>query len=962
MNAKHRRNGIALPSTGRAGAGGDGGDQVHTVVRLAAPLVLGAALLLMMAPLPLAGQDSGRIVGKVVDERTGEALSGAQVSVARRGVGALTDLSGRYSLNRVPSGVHSLAVQLIGYGQKTVTGVEVVADRPTIMNLSLSPRAIALQEITVSAAAERGSTTALLSERRKAGVVMDAIGEEQIARSPDGDAAAVLARSPGVSVVDDRYVYVRGLGERYGNATLNGAPMASSEPDRKVVPLDIIPSDFIESIVTTKTFSPDQPGDYAGGLVQIRTRDFPATRILRFSGSGTFDTETTFKDGLHSAGGGLDFLGFDDGFRDLPGLVPADRRLSRGNFTPEQLARIGKAFGPVWGPQRRALPLEGGFKAVLGDEHAIGDNALGYLATVNYANAWGNKTDLVERVFSLAGLEEPEVDYTGTATAHSVALGGMAQLSYNLSPTHRLTTSAVYNHVTLDEARILEGFNLDTSADRRNTRLQYVEQSLMNGQLKGQHELLGARVEWRGDYKRSERYEPNTREVLYRDIGDGRFAWDQFIQSGSIFHQDMTEDGYGGALDIRIPFGFRGLPATFVAGGLADTRVRDTFTRRFRFLPAGNIPTEVRLLDPDRLFSPENIGPHMFEIQEATFRADNYDASQDIYAAYGMFDLELLPGLRAVTGVRVEWTDQWVQASDLFDGAILEPLPGALLDDVDVLPSLNLTYGVSDRMNVRLGASRTVARPYFRELAPLTFADYAGGYLTVGNPTLARTLIRNLDVRWEWFPELGSLVAVSGFYKEFDDPIEVLVFPSSEFIRSWINADEATNFGAELELRAPLAWISPALDDLALNWNLTLVDSEVATGGTARIYVAGSGPLDIDVLSKERPLQGQSMLMTNLGLTYSNEGSGTAFTALYNRFSDRIASVGTEFLDDIVERGRHRLDLVLEQAIGSDIGLKLSAKRLLGNEVEFTQGGDVLRAWTTGRELSLSFSWGAGGS
>ena len=448
-----------------------------------------------------------------------------------------------------------------------------------------------------------------------------------------------------------------------------------------------------------------------------------------------------------------------------------------------------------------------------------------------------------------------------------------------------------------------------------------------------------------------------TREVLYREF-DGEFIYDNFIQSGSTFHQDMVDSGYNGGLDLTIPFELRDLPARLRFGGLGSVKDRDAFTRRFRFIPVGGVVgNEVRRREPNELFTVETIDPDGFEITEATFRTDNYTASEDIYAAYGMIDFEPVESVRIVGGARYEQSRQVVTPRDVQDLG-LDPVEGADLDVDDILPSVNLTWSVADDMNIRLGYSKTLARPQLRELAPFSFADYAGGYLQIGNPLLELTSIQNFDARWEWFVSPGAIIAISGFYKDFTDPIEVLVLPSTELIRSWVNAGGATNYGAEIELRSSLEYLSESLSDFSINANVTFVESEVSTGGTALIFIPGQGEVELDVLERPRPLQGQSPYVANAGLTYAPVGGGTSASLLFNRFGRRIDAVGRESTPDIYEEARSQLDLTVEQELWNGVEVKFSASRLLGNVVDFTQGNELLRQWDSGRKFSLSFSWG----
>ncbi len=933
--------------------------------RLARWFVLWVGAMAAGAP-SLAAQEAagtGRIVGRVVDEQTAKTLQLAQVSVEGTSLSTVTNVEGRYRLAAVPAGTHAVVVEIFGYAKKTVTGVVVRAGEVTTLDVGVAPEAIALEAITVSVEAEGSSTAALLAERRKAPIVMDAIGADQIAKSPDSDAATALKRVPGVSVVDGKYVYVRGLGERYGQATLDGAPLPSTEPDKKVVPLDIIPANFLESIATAKTYAPNQPADYAGGLVEIETQDFPAQSLFTIGGSLGYNSGASFETGLGYPGGGLDFLGVDDGTRDLPAAIPRDRALTETNFTEAELEQIGESFDPAWGPVSNDLPVNNSFALAFGDDVTLAGNPFGFIGSFAYSNDWNNTDDLIERVFTTRGAVDPELDYTGDASWQEVKIGGLLNLAYELSPTNRLKLSGVLNRITDDEARILEGFNLDSNTDQRNTRIRYIERSLVNTQLEGEHLLTGianTSFQWRASYAFGSRYEPNTREVLYRQAPDGRFLFDTFVQSGSIFHQDLNDDIYSGALDLSVPFMIRSLPASLDFGGSAQIWDRSTFTRRFRFLPTGGLGAEVRELAPDELFAPENIAPDSFQIQEATFREDNYTGEQKIFAGYAMLDAELLPRLRFLGGARIEAATQEVQSIDLFDTG-QEPLPPATLDDTDLVPGINLTYALSNAMNLRGAYSRTIGRPQFRELAPFAFADFAGGYLVTGNPALNRSRIANWDLRWEWFPEVGSVLAVSGFYKKFDDPIETMVFPSTEQILTWVNADQAENYGFELEARTSLGVIGNALRNLYLNANLTVVESNVTAGDEVVVYVPGFGPDTLAVVPVDRALQGQSPYVFNAGLTWVIPSTNTSATVLYNIFGRRIDAVGAQALDDIYEEDRGQLDLTVRTQISRRFDVKFSIERLTGSLNVYSQGDDVLRSNDLGRKFSFGITWAVGG-
>lgn len=930
----------------------------------------GLAAVACLAPGAVHAQGQGLLVGRVTDARTGEPLANAHVHLGLpsdgwgASLGTLTSAGGRYAIG-VPPGVHDVTVQLIGYGTRSV-GVELGAGQTMTLDFALEEQAIELEAITVTSSVQRSSATALMAERRRSLIAVDAIGAEQISRSPDGDAAQVLKRVPGVTVVDGKYAYVRGLGERYSATTLNGAPLASPEPDRKVVPLDLFPAGMLESVVTSKTYSPDQPGDFAGGLVQLRTPRFPSQRILEVGVTAGWNSVTSLRQGLGYTGGGLDFLGVDDGTRGLPSAIPRDARVSRARFSSAELQAMGRAFRGDWAPSPRELPPNTGLSLSFGEGFELGSQRrLGVVASARHSSEYGTRADVVERVFSATGSADPVADYTGEVTGRTVTTGGMLGLTYQRAEAHQLELATVYTRTTDDVSRVLSGFNLDANANLWTSRIQYLEQVLLNTQLTGEHVLRSFRdatLRWRAAYSRASRYEPSTRESLYREF-DGTYLWDDFIQSGSVFHQDSRDEGFDGGLSMVLPFELGGREAALSVGGSFERRERAAYTRRFRFRPepGGMVDDQARALDPNELFGPPGtyIGPGGFELEEVTFRTDNYDAEQGVDALYALLEIRPVERLRLSGGVRVERSLQTVDPKDLWATG-LPPVDGARLASTDVLPAVNVAFSLTERATLRASASRTLARPQLRELAPFSFADYVGGYLVLGNPGLEGTRISNLDLRFEWFRAPRSVLAVSTFYKRFESPIEVAVLPSTELIETWVNGGGGESYGVELEATSDLEIVARALADLTLSGNLTLVRSRIETGGVFDAYLPGSGVTKLAATPRGRRLQGQSPYVVNTSLTWSPPGRGASATLLFHRFGERIDAVSPDGLPDVVEQARSQLDAAVAWPLGGGWKAELSATRLLGNVVQLTQGDGLVRSYDVGRSLSLGLSWGAG--
>ena len=908
---------------------------------------------------------AGRLIGRVVSGQTGEPLAAVQVSIPSISRGTLSDANGRYVLTGVPAGSYELVAQSLGYGRKTVTGVEVPADRAATLDVALDAEAVAIEGLTVSAVREQGSATALLSERRRAAVVSDAIGSEQISRTPDGNAAAALKRVPGVSVVDGKYVYVRGLGERYGNTTLNGAPMPSPLPDRKTVPLDVIPSELLESVVTSKSYLPSQPGDYAGGLVQINTRTVPGSRTLKISASTGYNTAASMRSGLGS-GGGLGFLGLG-GPEGLPSSIFAQDRVSLPADGPARQA-LANALASRFSPVSAEPPLNTSVGLSFGDHLSLFGRSAGVVGTVTVSESYSAPQDAVERFFVSAG-DEPREDYDFDVLGGSRegSLGALLGLSYEVAPAQRISGNASYNRLTEDQGRKFQG--LYTGGDYFETySTRYLASSIANLQLRGDHVIQPLRravLNWRVAYGMAGREEPGTRTVAYRGTGPGEpMVFLPSQSSGIVLAQQLDEELASAAVDLKLPFTFRSLPSTLSLGVSGDRRDRAVDTRRLLLEPASGLG-DLALLPPEELFVPSRVGsdPGQFLLDDRTFPADNYAADQAVDAAYAMLDLEILPRLRAVGGVRMERASQDVAVTG-FRETEQNGIPATALDDTDLMPALNLTYALTDAMNLRAAVSRTVGRPQFRELSPFLYADYFGDVAVRGNPFLVRSRILNTDLRWEWLASNGLVASVSGFHKRFENPIEpIAILLGTNPGRTFANTESATVYGTELELRAPLAGLAPALAGFSVDANVTLAASEVS-GDEVLVYdPQGTDPLVYPVSrADDRPLFGQSPYVVNLGLTYFRERSGTSATVLFNRFGRRVDTTGGVRLPDVYEEGRSQLDVTVGQPLPGGLELKLSASRLLGGEVEFTQtfpNGDVraTRYYDLGRTFSISVGW-----
>jgi outer membrane receptor protein involved in Fe transport len=899
-----------------------------------------------MNPAAWAADGKGRIRGKVLDQLNAITLPGVAVEVEGQPT-AFTDIDGVYEV-AVPPGTYAVKVSFSGYAERTLYQIAVREGATSEVDVVLVPSTVKLQEeLTVTAEANPVATTqaAALLERKRSGTISEGLAGDEMKKNADSDAAAAMQRVTGVSVVGGQYVFVRGLGERYSNTTLNGAVLPTTEPDKRVVPLDLFPSGLIENVKITKSYLPDKPAEFAGGLLEIQPISFPKGPTFSVSGSVGYHSLSTFKDGLSYPGGGLDWLGYDNGARALPSIVPGDKLVERGifggGFTRDQLTGFGRAFDNVWEPRPQEGRPDASFSVLAGNSWG----KLGAIASLAYNHK--NRFRSEQQQYYALGVGNvgvrPLNDFALEYSTYQTTLGAVGNLSYRFTGNHRLAFENFYTNSGNDETRTFSGYQDDKGVDLRNARLYWVEQSIWTSRLSGEHffPALGrSRVDWRASYSRARRDEPDLRETLYEyNPAIAEFELANESQSGLRMFNGLTDRIYQGEADWSVSWnGWGGRLIQVKVGGSYQRRERDFQSRRLRLKPISVSGIDFTR-SPETLFRNENVGT-VFQLEEDTRRTDRYDASLDIPAGYAMVDLPISNRLRFVGGARLEYAKQEVVTSDLFDPTL--PPITSKLENTDVLPGLSLVYQLTPEMNLRGAMSRTLNRPEFRELAPFEFTDVVGGNSVVGNPDLKRALIDNADLRWEWFPAGGAadaeVVAISAFYKNFTNPIERVVEATSFFRTSYTNAKSARNFGFEFEARKALS------SAFLVGVNYTFVDSKVALDRTGSQIQT----------NLERPLAGQSTNVAN-ALVELRRGDFRA-RGLVNWFDDRISDVGALGLPDTLEEGRITVDVVLSRRLGS-VSLRLSGENLTDAEYRYSIGGNAFRLYKTGRSISFGVSY-----
>lgn len=906
-----------------------------------------------VAPAKPSGQ-TVRVSGVVRDQANAITLPGVPVEVVGTGEVVYTDVDGRYVL-QLPPGKHQIKVHMEGYGDKAID-VEAGDERAISVDVGLAmlrlTETVTVQGRSIDAATSSAESQLLL--RKSASVISDNIGSQDMKLNGDSDAAAAMARVTGLSLVDNQYVFVRGLGERYSNTTLAGSVIPTTEPDKKVVPLDLFPTGLIDSVQVLKSYSPDRSAEFAGGLVQIVPMRLPVGPTVDFSYGLTQFSTATGKQIPLSPLGTRDVWGYDSGSRALPSGFPDEKIVRQGIYTPDvgfgpdQISAFGRMLGNQWRPEtRRGRPGQN-WSAALGNRFGN----LGVVGSITHSY----KEQYVEedrRFFRLAGEGELEdtSDYRMQTGTQRAQLGVVGNVSYQFTPNHRLSFENFYTHSGRDEGRFFQGDNRDNAREYRNFRLQFVEEQLFSNAVGGEHffqPLSNSRLDWRVNYARASRDEPDLREALYERPVDSLdtvpFTYADESQSGFHMFNALNDDTTDVAVNWSISSAWRGRPTQYKFGGNYVERTRDFRSRRFHFIPitsqkadSGNLLFDPRL-PPEALFVPANIGT-TFRFNEETRPTDAYDGDQTTSAAYAMVDVALNNRSRLIGGARVERFDQTVTTQDPF--GLFARQVQAKNENTDVFPGLNFVQALTPNSDLRVSYSTTVNRPEFRELAEFEFTDVVGNRAVKGNPNLVRALIQNVDGRWERFTGGRNVVAASVFYKYFDNPIERVVIAAANPIATFQNSDRARNFGVELEVGQQLG------RHVFLNANYTFVDSRITLLAAQRNVQT----------SLERPLAGQSKNLLNLTGEYAI--GGFSARVLYNYFGDRISDVGANQAPDIIEEGRGALDLAFSQRFRG-LGLRLTLENLTDSEYLFTQTlkvRETQRLFKLGRTVWLSLGY-----
>lgn len=950
---------------------------MHTIRHL--HLTLAIAGWLLLNPLETFAEEGksrlalGQVSGTVIDKETGETLIGANVLIEGTTIGVATGLQGEFTLDKIPAGSLSILVSFISYEPVVIEKVRVEEGRTTYLDVVLEESKQTLEGVQVTARRVTHTEMSVISAIRSSNLVMSGISSQQISRSQDSDAAAVVKRIPGVTIIDDRFIMIRGLSERYNATMLHNVFAPSMEADIKSFSFDVIPSNLIDRIMIYKSPAPDLPGDFAGGVVKIYTKSSQQENGIALNYSSGYDPSVSFGRFQTQRKGDLHWLGFNDGYNSLPADFPGNIRSITSN--PEALTQAGRSLRNNWVAQEYNGGLNHSMNISAGYRFKIGMAELSNVTAITYSNS--KSIDNVSRAdFNAYDLSMQRKSYIYEFNDHQnsqkIRTGLIHNWTLNIGGNHAIEFKNQFNQLSNSQYVFRSGPMYDFAYYANSHSFHNVYRGIYSGQVDGTHTFFNDKttIEWMAGYGYSFRDEPDYRRFR-SDLDQDTHDVTLYVPFGAAatyfmgrFYSEMEERSKTATAAVTQRITFSTMPHFVPEVGIGffyEDKGRGFVSRNIGYVRANTLQFDQSLLSVgiDSLFHLENVNMgDGIKIDEQTNPSDSYEAYNTLKAAYIKLNIPFTRRIRLVTGVRLEDNVQSMHSFTLTNQPIDVVYPVA-----SVLPSANLSYNITDKMLFRFAYGKTLNRPEFRELAPFGFYDFSFNLVKKGNETLQTAYIQNFDFRWEWYPKMGEMVTIGLFHKYFLRPIESSFVPGggSGGIKtfSFSNADSGISQGVEVEARKSLAGLTGIrfVDDLTVLFNTALIHSVVELGEAGLAQAVS-----------ERPMQGQSPFIVNAGLYYRNEQAKLQVNLLYNVIGRRLFIIGYDDYPDIYEMPRNHIDLTLTKGIGNKLELKAGIRDLLNDHIilmqdanrdgKFDQTTDqVIQKFRPGTVFSLGLSY-----
>lgn len=910
--------------------------------------------------------NAGVIRGVIKDKQNSEPLVGATVVLSENSRGTTADVDGNYALE-VPAGTYTMIVRYVGYETIEEKSVKVPKEGEVQYDFLMVSDAQTLKEVSVTAVARKNTEVSQIQAQKRSLVVQTGVSAQQIARTQDKDASEVIRRVPGVSIIDEKFVMVRGLSQRYNNVWLNGGAVPSSEADSRAFSFDILPSSQLENMTIIKSPAPEYAADFTGGFILINTKQLPDKNGLDISVGLGVNDQTHFRDFVTSQGSAVDWLGFGAGWRSLSAGMKGQLQAYPGydGGSHPRLDVLGNGLNNDW-TLRNNHPI-GDMKLNMSYNHTLKTSdggAYGLLSAFNYSNTYKTQLNMEN---SLYGPYDTSNDKPVTLRkavdnqySNDVRIGAMLNLSLRpKDERHFFEWKNIFNQIAKNRYSERNGFNAQPD-NINDMEYYYSARTTYNTQLTGLHTFTDDRIDWSVGYAYANRNLPDRRLIERTDRTEQRMGIYRISREFTRLDEHIASVGGNYRKDLHLG----AIEPTLKAGVYGEYRTRSYRTRQFQYgwQPDNTLPKDFLFSDdiPGDVLINQNYGPDKLYLYEEVNYLNNYEGNQTQAAGYVGINVPIA-SFNVYAGVRYEYNRQVLKMNTR---QYEESLQSTTYDNNNIFPSVNATYKLSDKHQLRAAYGKSVNRPEFRELSTSVYYDFELGSSVMGNNNLKSALIDNFDFRYEWYPSSGEQVSVALFYKHFKNPIEwtYTVAGGTDLIYSFMNARGANNYGIELDVRKKLDFIG--LKEFSLSLNGALIKSKVQ-------FDPGTNNID-------RPMQGQSPYLINTGIFYNNVEQGWSAAVLYNRVGKRIIGVGNRYgtgadgssrnIPNSYEMPRNSIDI----SVGKKIGkweLKASAKDVLAERCVFKQFEDVVvngqprkieevtRSYRPGRNFSISIGY-----
>lgn len=900
--------------------------------------------LICLITYTLPGQ-TGTIEGKATERKTGETLPGVMVIIEGTTMGASADINGKFTISNVKPGKYRVKASYISFDPIVFEDVEVIAGKTTSVPVVMSENSVTLQEVTITGVKKTNTDVSMINTTRMSPLVSIGISGQQILRSQDRDASEVIKRLPGTTIIDDRFIVVRGLAQRYNSVWLNNTATPSSESDVKSFSFDVIPASMIENMMIIKSPAPELPADFSGGFVKIATVNLPEKNSAFISYGTGLSQGTTFDASAKYQSGSTDWLGFDNGFRDIPAEMPSHLNQYENATNPQvkkKITDLGRLLNKTWAQQEGTAIPDQRFALGFNKKFKSGSQTFGNVTSVTYSNTT-NHDYINNNSYSIYNFRDDKPSYLDefydNQYTNTVKAGLMHNWTWYPSNGTRLEFRNMLNQIGTNRYSEREGREwYNNGRYIKSNELKYMSRTTYSGQLAGEHSFSEgrAKVDWVAGYAFSNKNEPDTKRTRYiRDEADTSkyfmlFADNADLSSQSQMWFNLREDLLTASVNFTKEFDFSGFKPELRTGLYLENKVREFNARNFGWSTAGNLSDlNITYLPADQVFIDENINlTNGIKLTEITSPSDSYNASNKQVSGYISARLPITSFISLYTGLRAEKN---IQTLNSFRQGTTIPV-NVVRDTLNLFPSANLAINLNKKNLLRAAYGLSVNRPEFRELAPFYFVDFDLNAGIYGNPDIKQSYIHNFDLRFEHYPSPNETFNIGVFYKNFRNPIEMTIMGNSPTQYSFENVMTAYSYGIETDVRKSLGFVSGA-ENFSLILNAALIKSRVQFS-------------DGD-LNRDRSLQGQSPFMINAGLFYYNDNNGLMITAMYNIIGKRIVAVGRpspnewEDIPNIYEMPRNLVDLAISKKINDNFEVKLGLKDILNEQFKTIQTVDA---------------------